>query len=116
MVWYVGVVYPHGLVGGLVCWCGVTVVCAFCNKEADDERVFPLVTEESFERFTRTADSVNFVLFFAPWCPHCQALRPVWSQLANSSPRHVANFAEVHCSHLFVAGRKVCFDVVHCTL
>lgn len=72
------------------------------TKDDDDEHVILLDTEESFETFTGATDTINFVLFFAPWCPHCQALKPVWSQLAQSSPRHNANFAKVLCGHFFV--------------
>ena len=66
----------------------------FCMKEADDEFIISLPDEESFKAFIRPTDSVNIVLFSAPWCPHCHAFRPVWNKLA-SSPHEGAYFAEV---------------------
>jgi len=71
-------------------------------KEDDDEHVvFLLEREASYESFVGAVDgSVNFVLFFVPWCPHCQALRPIWSQLAATSSHDQASFAEVRRRHL----------------
>ena len=37
------------------------------------------------------------VKFYAPWCPHCQALAPVWEQLAKAHHAEY-NVAEVDCT------------------
>ena len=60
----------------------------FCIKEVDVGYDILLPTEESFEAFIRPADSVNFVLFSAPWCPYCQVLKPIWSKVASLPPEH----------------------------
>ena len=38
-----------------------------------------------------------FVDFFAPWCPHCVHLKPVWIELAKSS-QNVMNIATIDCT------------------
>ena len=69
------------------CWC-------FCTKDSDDEFIISLQNEDSFKAFIQADDGMHFVLFSAPWCPHCQALKPIWNQLASSSVEN-AYFAEV---------------------
>ena len=38
------------------------------------------LTEENFVSETRATDTA--VLFFAPWCGHCQRLLPTWKTIA----------------------------------
>lgn len=37
------------------------------------------------------------VLFYAPWCPHCQAILPVWDNLADTNTKHNMTMAKVDC-------------------
>ena len=46
-----------------------------------------------------------FIEFFAPWCPHCQHLAPVWDSLHRESKDEV-NIARVDCTG--EAGRPLC--------
>ena len=55
----------------------------FYTKEADDGYSVLLTSEERFEAFIHTDENVQFVLFSAPWCPYCQALKPIWEKLAS---------------------------------
>jgi len=50
--------------------------------------------------FSKTEDGAWLIKFYAPWCPHCQALAPIWAAFADSAkeagyPYHVA---EVDCT------------------
>lgn len=37
---------------------------------------------EQFVDYSPQDNEVNFVLFYAEWCPHCQRFEPVWDRLA----------------------------------
>jgi thiol-disulfide isomerase/thioredoxin len=41
-------------------------------------------------------DRPYFVKFYAPWCPHCQRLAPLWTRLAMELKNQV-DIAEVNC-------------------
>ena len=51
-----------------------------------------------------------FIEFYAPWCPHCQRLAPVWDDLHRRN-QEIANIARVDCTS--ENGRPLCknFDV-----
>ena len=38
-----------------------------------------------------------FVDFFAPWCPHCVHLKPVWDELGKKS-QNIMNIATIDCT------------------
>ncbi|KAJ2082126.1 hypothetical protein H4R24_001822 [Coemansia sp. RSA 988] len=58
------------------------------------------------DNFTEgTADGPWFVKFYAPWCPHCQTLAPVWKQVANELKGRV-NVGQVNCDE----NGKLCSD------
>ncbi|KAI9480554.1 MAG: thioredoxin-like protein [Benjaminiella poitrasii] len=40
-----------------------------------------------------------FIKFYAPWCPHCKALAPTWTEMA-SQLRGQVNVGEVNCQEL----------------
>jgi thiol-disulfide isomerase/thioredoxin len=56
---------------------------------------------ESFEDGTK---QVEMLLFFADWCPHCKAAKPVWSELIHEYETKTINgyhvlFTEVDCTN-----------------
>jgi protein disulfide-isomerase len=55
----------------------------------------PLTAEKFQKVITNTLDGW-FVKFYAPWCHHCQALAPNWSQMAREM-RGKLNVGEVNC-------------------
>ena len=54
------------------------------------------LTAESFQRLVTTSQDAWFVKFYAPWCHHCQALAPTWSQLGREMQGQL-NIGEVNC-------------------
>lgn len=64
------------------------------------------LTAESFQTLVTMTQDPWFVKFYAPWCSHCQALAPVWSQLAKNVQGKL-NVGEVNCDE----ESRLCKDV-----
>ncbi|KAL9113018.1 MAG: hypothetical protein Q9227_002883 [Pyrenula ochraceoflavens] len=64
------------------------------------------LTGESFQKLVTTTQDPWFIKFYAPWCGHCQALAPTWSQLAKELKDQL-NVGEVNCDK----ERRLCNDV-----
>jgi protein disulfide-isomerase len=54
------------------------------------------LTAESYEKSVTNSMEPWFIKFYAPWCHHCQALAPNWSNLARQM-RGNLNIGEVNC-------------------
>ena len=84
------------------------------------------LTAESFQRMVTTTQDPWFIKFYAPWCPHCQALAPNWAQMAKEL-QGTLNVGEVNCDvevrlckdarirayptlHFFRGGERVEYD------
>ncbi|KAI9500310.1 thioredoxin-like protein [Coemansia spiralis] len=52
------------------------------------------LTKENFAE--KTATGPWFVKFYAPWCPHCQHLAPIWEKLADAAKGKI-NIGKVNC-------------------
>ncbi|ROT40549.1 thioredoxin [Sodiomyces alkalinus F11] len=60
----------------------------------------------SFETLVATTQKPWFIKFYAPWCHHCQAMRPNWEQMAKEMKGKL-NIGEVNCD----AEPKLCREV-----
>ena len=77
------------------------------GEEEDDSMGIPQakepveLTSATFEDKTQAGGGMTtgswFVMFYAPWCPHCQRLTPVWEKLAAAYGKHHVNIAKVNC-------------------
>ncbi|XP_011159540.1 thioredoxin domain-containing protein 5 homolog [Solenopsis invicta] len=64
----------------------------------DEEEHTLQYTDDNFS--TEVAKKNHFVMFYAPWCGHCQRLGPTWEQLAEMSNEEDSNIriAKVDCT------------------
>ena len=51
---------------------------------------------ESFEDYSPNGNEVNFVLFYAEWCPHCQRFEPTWEKLSDNLDGKTVNGQKVN--------------------
>ncbi|PSN69228.1 thioredoxin-like protein [Corynespora cassiicola Philippines] len=63
------------------------------------------LTAEKFQKLVTNTLDPWFVKFYAPWCHHCQALGPNWSQMAREMKGKL-NVAEVNCD----VEKRLCKD------
>ena len=54
------------------------------------------LTAESFQRLLTMTQDAWFVKFYVPWCTHCQALAPIWDEVAKEMKGQL-NIGEVNC-------------------
>ncbi|CAM1511400.1 Fc.00g089130.m01.CDS01 [Cosmosporella sp. VM-42] len=64
------------------------------------------LTAESFQRLVTMTQDPWFIKFYAPWCPHCNAMGPTWEQLAKNMQGKL-NIGEVNCDK----ESRLCKDV-----
>ena len=58
---------------------------------------------DDFQFFVKKTIDPWFIKFYAPWCHHCQAMRPAWEAMAKDMESKL-NVGEVNCE----AERKLC--------
>eukprot|EP01010_Urceolus_cornutus_P001798 NODE_2369_length_563_cov_218.558366_g1878_i0.p1 GENE.NODE_2369_length_563_cov_218.558366_g1878_i0~~NODE_2369_length_563_cov_218.558366_g1878_i0.p1 ORF type:complete len:147 (-),score=41.34 NODE_2369_length_563_cov_218.558366_g1878_i0:121-510(-) len=75
----------------------VTIVSANFETNPDVTHL----TDVNFQTW-RQEHPQSFVLFYAPWCGHCKAMKPAFSEAASTLP---GKFAAVDCTKEPVACR-----------
>jgi thioredoxin-like negative regulator of GroEL len=59
----------------------------FAEDEVHTSKFVTVLTNENFDNVTCAKDASKvpwFIMFYAPWCPHCNRLMPTWAQAAEN--------------------------------
>lgn len=64
------------------------------------------LTAESFQKRVTMSQDPWFIKFYAPWCHHCQAMAPIWTELGKEMKEKL-NIGEVNCE----AESRLCKDI-----
>ena len=95
---------------------GILLICHSCaseEKETEEALRQPIeLDDDTFEHETQAATGATtgdwFVMFYAPWCGHCQRLKPTWAELANEIGDRV-NVAKVNADESTMLAER--FDI-----
>jgi protein disulfide-isomerase len=66
------------------------------TSNANPSGLVEVLTAETFQKTVTNTMDPWFIKFYAPWCHHCQALKPNWDSLARQM-RGNLNIGEVNC-------------------
>ncbi|KAK2746646.1 hypothetical protein FQN57_002990 [Myotisia sp. PD_48] len=75
------------------------------RRNSNPEGVSVSLTAESFLKLVTATQDPWFIKFYAPWCMHCQALAPIWAQMARDLAGKL-NIGEVNCE----VEKRLCKD------
>lgn len=79
---------------------------ALSSDKPNSDGSSQILTSSNFTDIVLKTLDPYFIKFYAPWCPHCQAMAPSWSSMAREMTGHL-NVAEVNCE----TERKLCREM-----
>ena len=81
----------------------LSAVLGLCHAGAEEAASALDLNNDNF--VSQVSGSPHFVMFFAPWCGHCQHLAPTWEELHQKYMVEL-NVASVDCTS--VKGKELC--------
>lgn len=86
------------------------ILAVLVSRSAAEEEASNIVKLTKFNFNSNVKTGFWFVKFYAPWCTHCQRLKPIWAKLADqvaSREDGQLKIAEVDCT----TAKEVCEKV-----
>jgi thiol-disulfide isomerase/thioredoxin len=89
------------IIGVIILFCAIAIFYYFYYVAPSSKATYHPNSEQNTTG--QTGKSAELIFFFADWCPHCKAAKPIWKDLKEEYENKTINgykvvFTEVDCS------------------
>eukprot|EP01017_Pseudomicrothorax_dubius_P046212 TRINITY_DN8109_c0_g2_i11.p2 TRINITY_DN8109_c0_g2~~TRINITY_DN8109_c0_g2_i11.p2 ORF type:complete len:230 (+),score=39.15 TRINITY_DN8109_c0_g2_i11:132-821(+) len=78
-------------------WVTLLVFATAVFASTEDPIAVALLTEANFDSLVINSTQNWFIMFHAPWCPHCVRLKPTWADLTTEVSKFNVRMAWINC-------------------